>query len=74
MSSLLLSMSSQSSSLPSKMNAALVLLAITKLVATCPSGDSALLEFESWGKKWVVVPIVPATLVYYNTAIALNMQ
>jgi hypothetical protein len=56
--SLLLQMSSQSSSSPSKTNAALVPLAVTKLeelVATRPSGDSALSEFESWGKKWVVV-------------------
>jgi hypothetical protein len=54
----LLSMSSQSSSSPSKTNTALVPLAVTKLeelVGMRPSGDSALSELESWGKKWVVV-------------------
>jgi hypothetical protein len=57
-SSLLLQMSSQSSSPPSKTNMALVPLAVTKLeelMGMRPSGDSALLEFESWGKQWVVV-------------------
>jgi hypothetical protein len=57
-SSLLLSMSLQSSSSPSETNAALVTLAVTKLeelVCMCPSGDSVSSEFESWGKKWVVV-------------------
>jgi hypothetical protein len=50
---------SQSSHLP-KTNVALVLLAVTKLeelMGMCPSGGSALSEFESWGKKWVVVVV-----------------